>query len=100
MVTRSIISSADGMIPCAITSETAWLAVSIVGKAAIRVEIASGVGSSLTLILVIVQSVPSDPTSRPSRSSPCRSSESPPTQLTLPSARTTSMPRTWLVVTP
>ena len=43
---------------------------------------------------------PSDPTSTPSRSSPGRSGSSPPTQWTLPSASTTSMPRTWLVVTP
>jgi hypothetical protein len=81
-------------------SETAWLAVSTVGNAAISVTTDSGTGSSRTLMRVIVPSVPSEPTSTPSRSRPTRSGASPPSHSTLPSAKTTSSPITWLVVTP
>ncbi len=87
-------------MPAPITADTAWLAASIVGNAASSVATLGGVRSSRTLILVIAQSVPSEPTSTPQRSSPTRSGASPLTHWTLPSANTTSMPRTWLVVTP
>ena len=59
-----------------------------------------GIGKRRTLIFVIAQSVPSDPTSTPQRSRPTRSGASPLTHCTLPSASTTSIPSTWLVVTP
>ena len=95
-----MISIAAGMAPPAITADTASPAVSMVGNAAISVITCSGTGSSLTRILVIAQSVPSEPTSTPSRSSPGRSGPWPPTQARSPSGNTTSMPRTWLVVTP
>ena len=87
-------------MPWPITADTAWLAASMVGNAASSVATLGGVRSSRTLTLVIAQRVPSEPTSTPHRSSPTRSGESPLTQCTLPSASTTSMPRTWLVVTP
>ena len=87
-------------MPCPMTAETAWLAASMVGNAASIVAMLGGMRSNLTLILVMAQSVPSDPTSTPQRSSPTRSGVSPLTQCTLPSARTTSIPSTWLVVTP
>ena len=87
-------------MPRPITADTAWLAVSMEGKAASIVEMLGGMRSSLTLILVIAHSVPSEPTRMPHRSRPVRSGVSPLTQWTLPSASTTSMPSTWLVVTP
>jgi hypothetical protein len=87
-------------MPWPITAETAWLAVSMVGKAAINVTTDSGRGSSLTRIRVMVPRVPSEPTMTPRRSRPTRSGASPPSQAKLPSARTTSIPSTWLVVTP
>ena len=87
-------------MPWPMTSDTAWLAVSIVGKPASRVWIASGTASSFTWIRVITHIVPSEPTSTPRRSSPGRSGSSPPTQWTEPSASTTSIPMMWLVVTP
>ena len=87
-------------MPCPMTAETAWLAVSMLGKAASMVAMLGGIRSSLTLIFVIAHSVPSEPTSTPQRSRPTRSGASPLTQCTLPSASTTSMPSTWFVVTP
>ena len=87
-------------MPPPITPDTAWLAVSMEGNAASSVAMLGGVRSSRTLILVIAHSVPSEPTSNPQRSRPTRSGASPLTQCTLPSASTTSMPSTWLVVTP
>ena len=87
-------------MPCPMIADTAWLAASMLGKAASSVATLGGRRSSRTLIFVIAQSVPSEPTNNPQRSRPTRSGASPLTQRTLPSASTTSMPSTWLVVTP
>ena len=68
MVNASIISSAAGMIPAAMMSEVAWLALSMVGKLARIVLTASAVGMSLTATWVTTANVPSEPTRHPVKS--------------------------------
>ena len=60
----------------------------------------AGRGKSLTIIFVVIPSVPSEPINSPLRSKPADSGVFPPSHIVSPFAVTISIPRTWLVVTP
>jgi hypothetical protein len=100
MARVSIISTAAGTIPAATMSETTSPAALTDGKSASSVRTDSGVRSSRTVILVVIPSVPSEPTNTPRRSGPACSPVSAPRVTTDPSASTTSHESTWLVVKP
>ena len=100
IVVRSIISMAAGMMPAAMTSETAFPAASVESNAASRVRTDSGRRSSRRVTLVTTARVPSDPTSTPSRSRPGLSRAGPPSWIISPSGRTASTPATWWTVKP
>ena len=68
MAMLSIISMAAGTLPAAMTADTAFEAVSTLGKTASSVLTAYDSGVSLTIALVTMPSVPSDPTINPVRS--------------------------------
>jgi hypothetical protein len=67
-VSASIISIAAGVIPAAITSETAEPASSVERKPASSVVTASGRRTIRSVIRVAIPSVPSEPTKAPRRS--------------------------------
>lgn len=68
MDSASIISIAAGTTPAEMIAETASPALSMVSKAASSVSTFSGRRVSRTVILVVMPSVPSEPTNAPSRS--------------------------------
>ena len=68
MESASIISIAAGTIPAAMMSVTARPPASSESYAASTRWTASGAGVSLTMILVTMPSVPSEPVNAPSRS--------------------------------
>ena len=69
-------------------------------KSASRVRTARGSGTSRTVMRVATPKFPSEPTNTPTRSGPHGSPPGLPRFTTLPSPRTTSRARMWLVVTP
>ena len=68
MASASIISIAAGMTPAPMMADTAAPAASVSSKAASSVLTASGDRVSRTVTSVAMPSVPSEPTSTPSRS--------------------------------
>ena len=74
MVSRSIISTAAGTMPQPMIADTASPASSIEAKPASSVSTASGRRRRRSVAFVTTASVPSDPTSTPSRSRPGASS--------------------------
>ncbi len=96
----SIISRVAGTMPAAMMALTVLPASSMRSKTASRVLTASGWAMRRRISLVAMPRVPSEPTSRPQRSRPGRSAALPPTMTVSPPARTSSMPSTWLLVTP
>src|SRR5437867_6724078 len=96
----SIISSAAGTMPLAITADTASPAVRSALKSASSVRMARGTGSRRTLIRVAIPKLPSEPTNRPTRSGPHGSRPGLPSCTIRQSASTTSRPSTWFAVTP
>ena len=100
IASESIISTAAGMIAASTMSPTVSPAASIDGKSASTVRTACGVCSSRTVTLVQTPSVPSEPMNSPRRSGPACSPVGPPSVTTEPSASTTSISSTWLVVKP
>ena len=100
MVTRSIISTAAGMMPAPMMPDTAFPAASVESNAASSVSTAAGLRSRLRTTFVTTASVPSDPTSTPSRSRPGASRAGPPRWTSSPSGSTASTPRTWCTVKP
>ncbi len=100
MMCLSIISSAAGMIPSAVIPATAVHASTTEPKMASMVFTPWGAGSSRTVAAVATPKVPSDPTKIPARSYPGVSGARPPRWTTVPSARTTSIPRTCATVMP
>ena len=75
MASESIISTAAGMMPAPMMSDTTAPPASIVSNAASSVCTVSGRRRIRTVTLVTTASVPSDPTIRPSRSGPGRVGE-------------------------
>ena len=100
MASVSIISTAAGTIPAATMSLTTSPAAATDGKSASSVRTDSGVRSSRTVIFVVMPRVPSEPRNTPRRSGPSCSPVSLPSVTTEPSASTTSIDSTWLVVKP
>ena len=100
MQTESIISMAAGTMPRPMTADTALHADLTSGNTPSRVVTDSGTGSRRTAIFVAMPKVPSEPTNTPRRSYPGTSRAVPPSHTADPSSITTSMPSTWLVVTP
>ena len=68
MLSRSIISTAAGMIPAAMIRLTASPASSIEWNAASSVCTASGRRTIRSVTFVAIPSIPSDPTNTPARS--------------------------------
>ncbi len=81
-------------------ADTAPPASSMESKAASSVSTASGLRSSRSVAFVTTPSVPSDPMSTPSRSSPGGSSVGPPIVTRSPLGSTASTPSTWCTVKP
>ena len=80
---------------------TAWATSARVAKGASTVDDAVNRGWSLTVTSVVMASVPSEPMSSWVRSYPLEHlTNFPPVRSTVPSASTTSSPRTWWRVTP
>ena len=100
MASESIISTAAGMIAASTMSPTVAPAASTDPKSASPVRPASGERSRRTVTFVQMPSVPSDPRKTPRRSGPACSDVGPPRVTVDPSASTTSISRTWLVVNP
>ena len=90
MARLSIISIAPGTTPARVMADTASPACSGESKKATSVRTASGTGTTRRVILVTSASVPSEPTSAPSRSRPGRSACGPPTVTSVPSVSTAS----------
>ena len=68
MASPSIISIAAGVIPAETISDTTSPASDVLSKNATMVSTWSGAGTTRSVILVTTASVPSEPTSAPSRS--------------------------------
>ena len=100
MASASIISIAAGITPAEMIADTAWPAVSVSGNPASSVCTAWGDRVRRTVTLVAMPSVPSDPTSAPSRSYPGKSTAVPPISTSSPCGVTSSTPVTWPVVNP
>ena len=91
---------AAGTIPAPMMSETDCEASSSERNAANMVNTASGLRIKRTATFVTIPRVPSEPMNAPRRSNPNVSLDVPPSQTFSPSASTTSIPKTWFVVTP
>jgi len=96
----SIISSAAGTIPAAITADTPSPAARRLLKSASMVRTARGSGVSRTVMLVAMPKLPSEPTNRPTRSGPHGSPPGLPICTSEPSASNSSKARMWFAVTP
>ena len=96
----SIISSAAGTMPLAITADTASPAVRTESKSASSVRTARGTGWSRTVMRVAIPKFPSEPTNTPTRSGPHGSPPGLPSSTTAPVASSTSSASTWFAVTP
>ena len=68
MASASIISIAAGTMPAAMIADVAAPAWSVVSKPTRIVRTSSGSRTSLTVVAVTMPSVPSEPTTAPSRS--------------------------------
>ena len=89
-----------GKTPAAVTSRTASPAASMEVKSARSTATLWGLRNRRRVMAVAMPRVPSLPINAPRRSNSGASSSSPPRVITLPSGSTTSMARTWLLVTP
>ena len=69
-------------------------------KTASSVSTRSGIGESRTVISVTMPSVPSEPTTAPTRSGPLAMPVGEPSRTTSPSGSTSCTASTWLVVVP
>ena len=94
MASASIISIAPGRMPELMMADTAAPPAPIVVKAASSVVTASGTGVSLTMILVAMPRVPSEPVKAPMRSYPGAAPVPSPSQVRSPSGVTISSPVT------
>ena len=100
-VTRSMSSSSDGVMPARLIACTASPAATRVGKFAARVSGGAGSGRRRRVASATTPSVPSEPTSSDSRSSPAtRFTVGPPSSTRSPSASTTVTPSTLSRVAP
>src|SRR3954466_7712252 len=100
MASLSIISMAPGTTPLVTISPTASPAACVESKNATSVLTVSGTGTTRSHAFVATPSVPSEPTTAPSRPSPGAAGPGPRSHTISPSGSTTSSPHTYVVVKP